>query len=399
MKKITIISLCYIFWAFINNAEAIHDVYLQTPNSIPSYCQEASNWCGAATSQMVLEGYPGGVEHAFTQSHIWNRIQVHKDDSSVSWATDPDGLRDTLMELGGDTGVHWSIFSNPNAQSLMHSVTYWMTRRNFPTAALVNTGGSPYGSFQHWILIQGFTTDVDPSTNSTVNLQFIEIVDPWNPPCSTATHGGVTSLMTGANWYLIYWDVPGNLTGSKWNGNYVAVIEPPLKEGIAKAPKQVAEGRPISEKAAGELAAKWIEEYKLYKKEPYSILQHNKLLQPLLVNRKYKGYYIVPLGYEKGQISQGAVVINAYTGEFQEIGVFHMPVKYISRDRAIKLALSYLCACKDVKKAMAELVFRHSEETQSRYLPAWQITYLKQVVFVTMDGKVLDELTPIDPGD
>ncbi len=205
----TILTLAGIMVLIIvGSASAAHDVYLETPNSVPSYCQETNIWCGAATTQMILEGYPGGIEHPFTQTHIWNRIVAHRDDLGVNWATDPDGLRDTLMELGGDPGVSWNIFPNSNAQSLIYSVTYWMTQRHYPTAVLV------YG-FQHWVMIDGFTTNVDPTTNTTVNLQSIEIVDPWNPPCSTATSGGVRSLMSGSNWYSNYWYTPGNKYTSK----------------------------------------------------------------------------------------------------------------------------------------------------------------------------------------
>jgi hypothetical protein len=238
--------------AMAGSVFAQHSVYLETSNTVPSYCQETDIWCGAATTQMILEGYPGGTEHPFTQTHIWNRIQVHRDDLAVNWATDPDGLRDTLMELGGDPGVSWNIYANSNAQSLMYSVTYWMTGRHFPTAVLV------YG-FQHWVMIDGFTTDVDPTTSTTINLQSIEIVDPWNPPCPAATSGGVRSLMTGANWYGNYWYMPGNIAASKWNGNYIAVIEPPVREGMAKAPRQVEEGRIIAEGAAKEYAMRWFQ--------------------------------------------------------------------------------------------------------------------------------------------
>ncbi len=147
-QKINLALMAIIVFALVGNVSAQHNVYLQTPNTIPSYCQETNIWCGAATAQMILEGYPGGVEHPFTQTHIWNTIQGHLDDLGVNWATDPDGLRDTLMDLGGDPGVSWNIHTNSNAQSLMYSVVYWMTRRHFPTAALV------FG-WQHWVMIDG----------------------------------------------------------------------------------------------------------------------------------------------------------------------------------------------------------------------------------------------------
>lgn len=390
----TILTLAGIMVLIIvGSASAAHDVYLETPNSVPSYCQETNIWCGVATTQMILEGYPGGVEHPFTQTHIWNRIVAHRDDAGVNWATDPDGLRDTLMELGGDLGVHWSIFQNANAQSLMYSATYWMTKRRYPTAVLV------YG-FQHWVMIDGFTTDVDPTTNSSVNLQSIEIVDPWNPPCPAATNGGVRSLMTGSNWYSNYWYTPGNIPASKWNGNYIAVIEPPVTEGVAKAPQQVEEGRIISEGEALERAVMWMKELQIEKRPQYAILRGTKPLKPLLANQKHKGYYLVPFGYKDGEISQGAVLVNAYNGEFQEVGAFLKPIKYLSQGQATRIALNYLCACKETKlRVRAQLIFQPSEQTQSRFMPLWMVTVGKVTVYVTQEGKVFEKLTPLPLGD
>ncbi|GAB4535668.1 MAG: hypothetical protein Fur0020_03160 [Thermodesulfovibrionia bacterium] len=392
LAKFIILALVLVL-GDINNALAQHDVYLQVPNSVPSYCQETGIWCGAATGQMILEGYHGGVEHPFTQTHVWNRIVAHRDDPGVNWATDPDGLKDTLMEIGGDPGVSWNIFHNSNAQSLMYSVTYWMTQRRYPTAVLV------YG-FQHWVMIDGFTTDVNPTTNTTVNLQFIEIVDPWNPPCPAATSGGVRSLMSGSNWYSNYWYTPGNIPASKWNGNYIAVIEPPLNEGLAKAPRQVEEGGVISEGEAIERAVRWIKEFQIEKRKQYEVLKGTKHLKPLLVNQKHKGYYIVPLGYRDGELTQGAILVNAYNGDFQEVGVFQKPIKYLPEDQARRIALNYLCACKEKKERIrTQLIFQPSEQTQSRFMPLWAITIGKVTLYVTQEGKVFERLTPLPLGD
>lgn len=387
----TVSAFCLTMLLMLGSAWAQHNVYLETPNSVPSYCQETDIWCGAATGQMILEGYPNGVEHPFAQTDVWNHIQTHKDDPAVGWATDPDGLSDTLGELGPEG--HWVVFSNSNAQSLMFSMTYWMTRRQFPSAALV------YG-FQHWVVIDGFTTDVDPTSSSTVNLQYVDIVDPWNPPCATATHGGIRQFMTGSNWYSNYWYTPGNIAASKWNGKYVAVVEPPVREGVAKAPREVSEGRIIPASEARERAVRFLKELPLKERRGYYTLQRNTALEPMLVNRERNGYYIVPFGYEQGQISQGAVLINAYEGGFQEVGVFQKPVKFLPEARAVKLALSYLCSCERPKSEVrSRLVFRPSQQTQSRFLPVWEVTVGKTLVYLTQEGTIFDTLTPLAPGD
>ncbi len=388
---------------------AQHTISLEVPNTIPSYCQEANNWCGAATGQMTLEGYPGAVEHPFTQTHIWNRIVVHRDDPGTNWATDPDGLRDTLMELGGDPGVNWNIFDDNSAQSLMYSVAYWMTRREFPTPVLVDTGGSVWGSFQHWVMVEGFVTDVDPTTNSSVNLQFIDIVDPWNPPCATNTAGGVRQTVSGATWFTTYWGAPGNYPASKWHGNYVAVIEPPVEKGVVEAKRQILKGDVISRSDAKEYAVRWFKQLGFEKKATYSVLRGTVPLDPMLVNQEKAGYYLVPFGYSEGLLSQGAVLVNAYSGDFEEIGAFQRPITYVSRDRAIRLALSFSSACCEgedrgsvAEKRMrpqARLIFRPSAQTQSRFMPVWQIEIKDHTFYVTQQERVFEALTNSPPGD
>jgi hypothetical protein len=394
------VLLVFLIWLTLPvYAFSQHHVYLEVPNSIPCYCQENNIRCGAATAQMLLEGYPAGVEHAFDQSDIWDVIQTHKDDPSVNWATDPDGLREALMELGGDPGVNWAIHTNSTASSLMYTVAYWMTKRQFPSAVLV------YG-WQHWIAITGLTTDVDPTTNSTVSLEYIEIMDPWNPPCPTASSGGAKSWMSGSTWYNDYWYAVGNYPTSKWHGNFIAVIEPPINRGTAKAPEQIAKGEIIPDSLAISRALSSFKELGLYERKPYSILRKSKPLKPYLVNNKYKGYYIVPFGYKENNISQGAIIVNAYTGEFQEVSYFENPVTYLTEEQAKKIALNSLCWCGS--RAKAELIFEPSMQTTSRLLPVWKITATKRswifftrtaTVYVNQWGEVFDKLIPLPLGD
>lgn len=373
-----------------------HDIYLITPNTIPSYCQETGIWCGAATAQMILEGYPGGVDHPFTQTHIWSRIQAHRDDLGVNWATDPDGLRDTLMELGGDPGVHWSIFSDPVRESVMFDIVYWMTRRRYPTAALV------YG-FQHWINITGFTTDIYPAPGGTVTLQMIEIIDPWNPPCSTASSGGAYSLMTGSSWYTNYWYSPGIVPASKWHGNYIAVVEPPV-QGMAVAEEEDLGPARIDPEKAINIAVSWIEEMQFFERPRFSAFRAAEPLWPLLSNEEEASYYIVPFGLSgETNYSVGAVAVNGMTGQPQEIVAFPRPLTYLYEEEAAQIAKRFLCRCTEKEfKYRARLIFWYSEQARSRFLPVWEIEVLEpvaQLVFVAMDRQPYLELVPSPLGD
>lgn len=235
---IAFVSLSFSSLLVTSESWADHTIYLRDSNTIPSYCQQDGDWCGAAVGQMILEGYPA-AEHPFPQPDIWQKIESNRDDSAVAWLTDPEGLQQTLMQLGGDPNVNWGVLKSTDASRLMHSIGYWMTKNRFPVAAMVDpTGASIYGSFQHWVVIEGFATDLDPVTNEVTELKSIDIVNPA-PPCGTdINRGGIRSTVDSATWYGFYWRVPGNYLGSKWDKNYVAVVEPPLTSGVSKAPKK-----------------------------------------------------------------------------------------------------------------------------------------------------------------
>ncbi len=148
------------------------------------------------------------------------------------------------------------------------------------------------------------------------------------------------------------------------------------------------------------MAMSWFKKLGIDKRAHYAILRNSEPLRPLLVNAKHKGYYIVPLGYEEGRLSQGAVLLNAYNGDFLEVGVFQKPIKYLSEDRAVKIAINYLCACKYTReKIQVRLIFQPSEQTQSRFLPLWEITVEEVTVYITQEGTVFEQLTPLPLGD
>ena len=395
-------KICFLF-IFITLGTGLclsqHSNDMVIPNSIPCYCQETNIWCGAATAQMIMEGYPGGVDNVYTQTFIWNTIQTYLNDPGVNWATDPDGLRDTLMDLGAGPGVNWSIHAEPNSSDLLYNVAYWIEKREYPVATLV------YG-WQHWIVIVGIETDVNPTTTTTVNLQNIRIFNPSNNPCPTATSGGVDSTMNDTQWFSSYWYAAGNYPASKWHGNYIAVIEPPVQNGTVKKPeKKISQGRLISPDQAIEYAYRALKENKFA--ETYRVFNNIKHLKPILVNQKRNGYYAIPFGYEQGNISHGAILVNAYTGEFQEIGQFTQPKTLLGEDEAIRLALNYTkCDCESYVE-YAHLVFQPSMQTNTPFLPVWEVFIsnpeLKKKgiksLLVSMDKIVTEGFIPLPLGD
>ncbi len=386
---------------------ATHTIDLVTSNSIPCYCQEGGAWCAAATSQMILEGYPS-VDHVFSQSYIYSQCQANNGDS-ISWSpgTDPIGVRDTLMGLGGDPGVNWVIGADPTKESVMYWTTYYMTRYEYPTAVLVNVG-NPFGSFDHWVTITGFTTDVDPTTNSSATLQLIDIFDPGKAPCPTASSGGLDVTVTGSTWYSTYWSVPGNYSGSDWHGEYVVVVEPPEERGRIYAREQEFGRARIGPEEAVQIALGWVEEQRFVEREEYAALRVTVPSMPILANpdAEYGGaYYIVPFVYERTEESPIAVLVNAFTGEPQEIAAFVHPQSYVRAEEAFLIARRYFCLCRLEKvEYEAYLATIPMAGLFTRFLPVWQIVVYPpneqpQTVFITMDRQVFEWPPEPFPGD
>ncbi|NTW77788.1 MAG: hypothetical protein HGB33_08500, partial [Syntrophaceae bacterium] len=69
----------------VSSARA-HSVML----TVPDYPEEATNWCGAASAQMIMEGYPAG-SCSLLQEDIWLSIQSYK--TEAMWDADPEGMR------------------------------------------------------------------------------------------------------------------------------------------------------------------------------------------------------------------------------------------------------------------------------------------------------------------
>jgi hypothetical protein len=359
-------------------AGPLHSVML----SVPDHPEEALTWCGPATAQMLMEGYPSGT-CSVLQEDIWTEIQTYKAESM--WDTDPAGLGGAMKHLCPPVGT-WSVHAKTDAQALMYDVAYWMNRMNYPVAGLLNT--LPHNSYaahaEHWVAIRGIITDADPVMNPTVNLVFV-----WfNDPAVALGDPSIERFISGSTWYSEF--QPVTKPTSSYSGKYVAVIEPPQIKGKAVAPAEILKGKLITPGSAVEQAAKWIEEYKLYEIGPYKLLKKSKPLPPLLVNSRYGGYYIVPFAEGSETRAEAAILINAYTGGFQEAGVFK-PRSFMSEKEARSIALRYAQA-KKTKKVSAELMLPVKERMMSRYFPFWKVIVDGRTVGVTQQGQVLTKI-------
>jgi hypothetical protein len=375
--------------------------------NVPLYGQEQCVWCGSATAQMIRNGYPNPADRQyFTQTYLWNVIQANNstDPADLGWATDPHGLRGCLQSLSNPPGVHWAEFANASRDALLFEMLYWMNAREFASGVLVNQGG-------HWVAVVGFVTDVEPTAGSNPTLQYIHFHDPEPHTVGTDT------MMTGSQWFSGPWNGSISYSGS-WFNKYVAVVEPPIKQGKARVNVVKRTGKDIlSPSRAAESAREWIAKLNLANQPKYSLLGRDDVdsTDAILVREETWGrraknvphYYIVPFGFrfelaEKGgRAVRAAVLVNAYTGNLEEVTAFGSPIRFVTKEEALDVVAAALR--KDSKglreAAEAVLMFQPSDITHIRTYPFWKITVGKRVMYVDQLGKLYGKLLPSIPGD
>jgi hypothetical protein len=371
--------------------------------TVPLYGQETSYWCGAASAQMIMDGYPNPNDCLYIpQQTIWDVIQDNNlPNEPANWATDPHGLQQALMILNPPTGGTWALMTNPSNSDLMFQVLYWMNRNHYPVTTLVYRAA-------HWIVIVGYETDIEPVYNSDPTLQMITINDPW-PPLQ-----GVTSTMTGTAWFSNYWYGTVNAPGT-WYGQYVAIIEPPQALGQVEVDMEIRIGdisKVISPEEAVKYAFQWIGQKNLSEKDSsYSLLADKTLynLDPVLVREESKFdikkgelvpyYYIVPFGSEtdiKNGLASVCVIVNAFSGNFEEVGAFGKSVGFIRQDKAVDAFAKALdFKSEELKDVQAEVVFVPSELSYLRIYPLWRVEALDRVAFIEMSGIVHIGFEPV----
>jgi hypothetical protein len=355
---------------------------------------------------MARNGYPNPADRLFyAQVNVWNTIQVNNSTAPADsgWATDPHGLTGCLQSLSNPPGVHWVEFAYTSRDQLLFEILYWMNQREFPAPVLVNQGG-------HWIDIVGYVTDVEPVGGSSPTLQMISVHDPEPHNVGTAT------TQSAAQWYAGYWNGSIIYSGT-WLNQYVAVIEPPTEKGKVRVQRVTRTGTKLLTPAqAIEAAKKWIAELKLGEQSRYSILSRRDVqpLEPMVVEdrpprsraRKVPHYYIVPFGFKKETHERGTglarvcVLVNAYTGAFEEVTAFGSPVRYLPREEALRIVAAALQTTTDqLRKAETTLMFQPSDITHVRTYPFWRVKIDRRTVYIDQLGQLYGKLLPSIPGD
>ena len=374
--------------------------------NVTVYGQQQCCWCGAASAQMSRDGYPNPADRLlYTQQTLWNTIQANNSTApaDAGWCTDPHGLTGCLQSLSNPAGVHWVEFSDASRNAVLFDILYWMNVREFPSPVLINQGG-------HWVVIVGFTTDVEPIAGSSPTLQNIHFYDP------EPHNVGTDTTMAASQWFAGPWNGAVGYAGT-WSNRYVAVVEPPIQEGGVRVRRVARTGEsPITPDEAIEHARRWIEQLDLGERTKYRLLTRPDLqpLDPMLVReeragsraRKVPQYYIVPFGFRDEADERGSrrvracVLVNTFTGSFEEVTVFGQPIRYLQVGEALDVVAAALRTDrKALKDAEVALLFEPSEITHIRTYPFWRVTIGKRTLYVDQLGELYGRLAPSRPGD
>lgn len=386
--------------------------------NVPLNGQEMCYWCGAASAQMSRNGYPNPADCLFyTQLDLWNSIQANNSTvpADSGWATDPHGLQGCIQAAANPAGVHWSEFANASRDGLLFSTLFWMNNREYPAPTLVNQGG-------HWVVIVGWTTDVEPVAGSNPVLQSIHYHDP------EPHNVGSDTMMTAAQWYGGPWNGAVMYAGT-WLNKYVAIVEPPLEKGRARVRPVKRTGTRLMKPAQALVAARrWIEENRLAEMPKYSLLSRKgvEALTPLLVREeppirpeqprgraqpelratKVPHYYIVPFGIRGERSETGSplarvcVLVNAYTGALEEVTAFGQPLKHLTAQEALNVvAAAMRVSPARLRRTDATLMFQPGDITHVRTYPFWRVQVADRVFYVDQLGKLYGKLLPAIPGD
>jgi len=366
---------------------------------VPLYGAEQANWSGPASGQMVMDGYPDPGDRIFySQGLIWYIINTFSPEPG--WDTDPYSMQQTLLALNPPSAGTWSILTDTVKEDLMFDILYWMNRQLYPTPTPVYEGAS-------WVVIKGFQTDVEPTGGSGAILEMITIHDPF--PIGQ----GAIDTMAGTIWYDTYWQNPVSIPGT-WENLYVAVVEPPEVEGGIQADMVLRHGNRdyvITPEQALAYAQYWIQQLGLSAKDPsYSSLAGTTLVayKPILVNEDLKPqvvksvdeqvcYYLLRYAagdvFQKGYVSI-CLIVNAFTGEFEEVTSFGRSITYLDEKGAIDAAARALNTKLDAvtKEPKATVVFTPCDLTYLRAYPFWKVEINNRVVYVEMNGNTHFEL-------
>lgn len=173
----------------------------------------------------------------------------------------------------------------------------------------------------------------------------------------------------------------------------MSVYEPPEVSGRANVLEPISSGRIIQNVARlRELAMNSVERFSLTAQT--GLFTRNRLLEPLLAregNSRGRPYFIMPFGEHLTQVS-AALILNAYTGDFEEAIILPegCVLHYLNKTQALEKAIQQL-RVPISWLGTPTLLHVLSPTTPNRFIPVWK-SELNRSVFITSQGEVIEKI-------
>lgn len=183
--------------------------------------------------------------------------------------------------------------------------------------------------------------------------------------------------------------------GTQWNGKYVGVYEPPSERGRVEAPASAVGPRIIRDLTRlRALASSRIDQLLLAERPGMRLFEKVSPLEPILARvggSRGRPYYLVPFGADRTKI-QAAMILNAYTGEYEESIVLPKDCffKFLTKAEALELSIAKFRVSAEWLSPPS-LIFRPTVETPDRFFPVWHIG-VRHDIFVTPCAEAVHRL-------
>jgi hypothetical protein len=212
--------------------------------------QETNTWCAATCAQMVLHylsPHTAPIDQDILRTNIENR--AHALEPEIAWFGAPDGLEATLNAFNpSPPGGSFRLVACQTESEVSRHIVWSLERHHVPAIALV------YG-MRHWLIVRGYTADRPPTGPNDTGYQIrsFDLYDPWPPvpdrqpghwppPHVDGTDGCGSGNERGIVLNHISYDgwraaggilnsgymtgIPADVTGSKWKGQFLAIVDP-----------------------------------------------------------------------------------------------------------------------------------------------------------------------------
>lgn len=450
-------------------------------SDIPWYQNTAYNSTGAAVAQMILNYLRVGAgQPTLTQNEIYtyarspdalgpdltadqmDKVLGHFDPYDTLVSNSQDSY-DSVVDGNPYQGYNFSVDTydplldsgamNKYLRDICHWMAYTVTKENWwGNGTLVARPNTPtavpiYGTYNHWVVVKGFSTSADPCPEphtNPMNVPDFTVYGFWiKDPLTTGL--GQDTYKTAAECQSTYF-LPLS-SADTYQGKLIQVAEPPAAMSKAKIIIPQPNADPgnlnfIGVKNSYTSGAKSL--ITPLKKNNWRDILDARLLTDNEVIAAFKGtrpgiailvkrldkenanYYLLPFGkyYQSKFLSSGVIILDAKDGHFKEASWTKQAENFpkVNRQSALallraeiiknygnnlatipkkplmqylrelrKMRLAYNKLLNYLNRASTELIWEANKYSASMYKPYWKINANGYIWYVTQEKKIIAE--------